>query len=351
MRLTVSIAMCTYNGARFLREQLDSLAAQTYLPEELIICDDISTDETTNIITEFASRAPFSVRLIINETRLFFQRNFIKAAAACSSDLIAFCDQDDIWMPQKLATIVAEFHDKDIMVIAHQARLIDHESKEIASRIIDADFAPIYNRLSCRPWNFSRGFTQVFRQKINAFASLHQMTEGFSTQDPYISHDSWIQVIGNSLGKVLWIDTPLAYYRQHEHNLFGIKAYVREMKNFDVLSDILAASEKASIIYNIFSFAALQPKFLEFKILITDAKYHWRKVSRSFYLRYNLYTESNIFNRLRSFYLLIKIGAYDSRKRWAFSMRSILKDLFIFIFNYKNYILLREKLIVMRYLC
>ena len=98
---SISVAMATYNGGRFLREQLDSLNQQTVLPRELVVCDDRSTDNTVRILEEFASQAAFPVKVVVNENRLGFGDNFMKAASLCSGDLISFCDQDDIWYSNK----------------------------------------------------------------------------------------------------------------------------------------------------------------------------------------------------------------------------------------------------------
>jgi len=100
--------MCTYNGEKYLREQLESIAAQTRLPSELVICDDRSTDSTTEIIREFAGSAKFPVQFNLNPINLGgnakgITRNFEQASRLCTGDLIAFCDQDDVWLPQKLA--------------------------------------------------------------------------------------------------------------------------------------------------------------------------------------------------------------------------------------------------------
>src|SRR4051812_16300560 len=99
----ISIALATYNGEKYLSAQLESLALQTRLPAELVVCDDCSTDRTIDIIDEFIARAPFPVRVARNESRLGFVNNFMRAAQGCRADLIAFCDQDDIWEPNKLA--------------------------------------------------------------------------------------------------------------------------------------------------------------------------------------------------------------------------------------------------------
>lgn len=93
---TVSIVMCTYNGEQFLREQLDSILAQTYPIHELIIQDDCSTDHTADIVREYARQYPF-IRFHANISNLGFNRNFQDALSKAEGDYIAIADQDDIW--------------------------------------------------------------------------------------------------------------------------------------------------------------------------------------------------------------------------------------------------------------
>ena len=101
--LSVSVAMATYNGARFLDAQFESIAAQTRQPLELVIADDGSSDETVMIAERFAVRAPFEVRILGSPGRRGIVENFMRAARATSGDLVAWSDQDDVWMPGELA--------------------------------------------------------------------------------------------------------------------------------------------------------------------------------------------------------------------------------------------------------
>lgn len=105
---SLSVAMCTYNGSRFVREQLESIAKQTLLPAELIVIDDRSTDTTVDLVREFAATAPFPVRLHVNEQNIGgsskgITKNFEAAVVLCQGEFIVPCDQDDIWVPEKLA--------------------------------------------------------------------------------------------------------------------------------------------------------------------------------------------------------------------------------------------------------
>lgn len=100
--MSVAIALATHNGERFLPDQLESLLRQTRPPDQVVIADDLSTDGTLDLIERFQRSAPFRVEIVAGETRLGPFGNFRRAANVCKADLIAFCDQDDIWLPEKL---------------------------------------------------------------------------------------------------------------------------------------------------------------------------------------------------------------------------------------------------------
>src|ERR1700704_2935070 len=105
--LRIWVALCMYNGADFLSEQLESIAAQTRLPDELVVCDDGSSDDSTDIVRNFAKNASFPVRLEVNEKNLGSTKNFEKAIGLCNGDIISLADQDDVWKLHKLAVLEA----------------------------------------------------------------------------------------------------------------------------------------------------------------------------------------------------------------------------------------------------
>ncbi|MBA3247724.1 MAG: glycosyltransferase family 2 protein [Pyrinomonadaceae bacterium] len=133
--MKLSVAMCTYNGARYLQEQLASLAAQTRPPDELVVCDDCSTDETRAILEEFRARAAFPVRLYFNEQNLRVVRNFAKAISLCGGDIIALCDQDDVWLPEKLSRFEAEFaRAPEIGLVFSDLEVVDEDLRPLGFR-------------------------------------------------------------------------------------------------------------------------------------------------------------------------------------------------------------------------
>lgn len=224
--LQVSIAMATYNGERHIREQLESLASQTRLPHELVVTDDCSSDQTLEIVANFALNAPFPVRVIRNESNLGFADNFLKAAALCGGDVIAFCDQDDKWLPGKLATCLEAFADPDVVVCVHTSRLwyggerfgdcVPHfrERQSLPAAGVD----PLANHL---------GFSNLFRREVLRVADHSvrprhpNVVGGVAHESHAMVHDQWIWFLGSMIGKVVLIPEVQCFYRQHSGNTLG----------------------------------------------------------------------------------------------------------------------------------
>src|SRR5436309_55568 len=111
--MRISIGLCTYNGGTHLAEQLLSIAKQTRQPDELVVFDDASTDSTPTILQSFAASSRFPVSISINPQQLGVSQNFGHAISACTGDVVAFCDQDDVWLPEKLRRIEQAFAGND----------------------------------------------------------------------------------------------------------------------------------------------------------------------------------------------------------------------------------------------
>jgi glycosyltransferase involved in cell wall biosynthesis len=220
---SVSIAMATYNGAKYIREQLDSLASQTLLPCELVVTDDGSSDETLKIVEDFAATAAFDVKTYRNEKRLGFADNFLKAASLCKGELIAFCDQDDRWEPAKLDVCTREFDDDDVLLCVHSATI--WTNGELSNRRLP-DFK---NRISimsntANPLAVYPGFSMVVRSKVvKDFDSTSRPSNIHAPQYP-MAHDQWVWFISSIFGKIVCLPDSLAFYRQHDNNVYGAGA-------------------------------------------------------------------------------------------------------------------------------
>ena len=218
---SISIALATYNGERFLRRQLESLAWQTRLPDELVVTDDCSTDGTVDILNDFSRTAPFPVRVTVNPGSLNFRANFLKAANLCSSELILFCDQDDVWHPEKLATVANAFAaDPGLTLAYHNATIVDAQERSLCAMFDPAEQQAILGRDLPPPWHFARGLVQAFRRELLAFDDLWPLScEHFDGQR--LGHDRWYFFLALAIGRVGFIDADLLMYRQHGSNAFG----------------------------------------------------------------------------------------------------------------------------------
>lgn len=222
----LSIALCTFNGARYLVSQLESIAAQTRLPDELVVCDDHSSDETGVILRAFASRAPFPVRLYFNERTLGSTANFGRAIELCDGELIFLCDQDDVWLPGKLVRFETELSGRpEVGLIFSDAELIDEDGVSLGGRLWDYTFAAPRRRLfeSGKAFevvardNPATGATMAFR------ASLRPLVLPIP-DSPHMVHDGWIAQLGAAATEVLAIGEGLIQYRQHPGQQLGIHA-------------------------------------------------------------------------------------------------------------------------------
>lgn len=205
--LTVSVAMATFNGARFLPEQLASLAAQERLPDELVISDDGSSDGTAQIVTAFAASAPFPVRFFPSSRRLGVRDNFQRALALAQGDILLLCDQDDLWFPSKIRRLV-EILEKDACA------LMAMNDKIITDEDLEPSEATMLSNMSDRgaPASmFVAGCCSAFRRSWRDIAL--PIPEGIAY------HDVWIVGLAHDLGVVRLCDEPLQYYRRHGSNV------------------------------------------------------------------------------------------------------------------------------------
>ena len=132
MKKKVSVVMCTYNGAKFIREQLDSIISQTYPIYELIIQDDCSTDETVAIIREYMEKYSF-IKLQVNNHNIGLNHNFKSATMKATGDYVAFSDQDDIWFPEKLGKQILAIGNHDICLSqCFRGKTLDESTLSIA---------------------------------------------------------------------------------------------------------------------------------------------------------------------------------------------------------------------------
>ncbi|QQE87163.1 glycosyltransferase family 2 protein [Azotobacter chroococcum] len=208
--MKISIAMATYNGSRYLPEQLDSFLRQTRQPDELVVCDDCSQDGTLDILRRFQQQAPFPVHIYQNERNLGFVRNFEKALSLCSGDILFLSDQDDVWFENRLAIIEQEFsaHPKK-MVVLNDLEITTENLQPTGCRklknIHDLGFRSTYLITGC--------CTAIRREWRDIALPIPEVIGHH-----HIPHDMWINKLADLLGTRLIIERPLQFYRRHDNN-------------------------------------------------------------------------------------------------------------------------------------
>lgn len=238
----ISVALCTYNGAEFIKEQLFSIINQTRKVDEIIVCDDGSTDDTINIVSRIAESSIVPIYVYINEINLGCLKNFEKAIKLCAGDIVFLSDQDDIWKKNKVEVYECYLkQNPGIDVVFGDAFLIDeHGNKIMNSQIpylvkefeVNKD-RPIllwecsgFSKLSQKQFdagfglelwlqmNRATGCTMAFRSKI-----IDRIN--FNPSNSQVLHDCILSLYGIATNTINYIKEPLIQYRQHKNNVLG----------------------------------------------------------------------------------------------------------------------------------
>ncbi len=230
----VSIAMTTYNGGEHVAEQLESFRSQSLRPDEVIICDDGSSDDTVSQLEAFAQSAPFDVRVERNPSNLTTTPNFEKAVSLCRGEFILLADQDDVWLPHKIETLVGvlERHPETGAVFSN-GRVVDENLEPLGYTLWDSLWFSEAERALVRTGRGSEvfvkhvvaaGTTLAFRSKYRdvylPFPILHDC------------HDAWLTFTICGVSRVRIEEQCLIEYRLHGKNQFGLQRFnLREQLN------------------------------------------------------------------------------------------------------------------------
>jgi glycosyltransferase involved in cell wall biosynthesis len=200
----LSVALCTYNGAPHLGDQLESLFAQTWPNLEIIAVDDASTDATWTLLQQATEREP-RLKILRNNVNLGFAANFERALSLCRGEFIAPCDQDDIWQPNKLETLMAAIGPHTLAYC--DSALVDERSQALGMRVSDrVRMVQGSDPLAFAFWNCVSGHAMLFRRELLALALPAQGVR---------FHDWWLAFVAASTGSITYIAEPLVAYRQH----------------------------------------------------------------------------------------------------------------------------------------
>lgn len=214
MNETVSIAMATYNGAKYLREQLDSLYAQTRLPDEVVAVDDCSTDGTLEILEAYHQK--YGLSYFVNESRLGINLNFGKALSLCRGNYVAICDQDDVWFPEKIEKSLRKMLEveanKPVLIVSDL--ILTDQNLQSLRKFHPKQFTSSWS-LSILG-NARQGCCMFMNQQ------LLKMLLPIPSSTPLNNlYDFYIAVMGAMCGEKYYLAEPLMYYRVHGGNAVG----------------------------------------------------------------------------------------------------------------------------------
>ena len=214
--------MCTYNGGRYLLEQLKSIHAQSRSPLELVVCDDGSTDNTIELLRSFADGVHFPVSIVRNAAQLGSTRNFDQAIRLCHGEYIALSDQDDRWHPEKLARLGAMMDERpNLKVVFSDARLIDAESRPTGKKLWKA-----FRFLSRHQAIFRADPGRVLLERPVVTGATMMFRRSLLQHFSYIPdiwvHDGWITWMSALWGETDFVDECLTDYRIHASQQLGV---------------------------------------------------------------------------------------------------------------------------------
>lgn len=222
--MAISVALCTYNGSAFLAEQLASIAQQTRLPDELVICDDGSTDNTLPLVESFASNSPFDIRIYRNSQNLGATRNFAQAIRLCRGDIIALCDQDDFWYATKLAELETIFDRRpEVGFVFSDADIVDAQGKALGYRLWHS---ARFDRGQQQRMINGQAISVLLQHPVVTGAAMAFRARFRDLVLPMPSnwiHDEWIALLIAAVANVGIIEQPLMQYRRHQTNQVGIE--------------------------------------------------------------------------------------------------------------------------------
>lgn len=218
----VDIVMATYNGEKYLPQQIDSLLAQDHSNWRLLIRDDGSTDKTTDIIHQYAARHPQRIVFFDNQQKNLGARgNFGALLNATSAPYVACADQDDVWMKDKISATLARM--KEMEKHYGDKPLLVYTDSAVCDAALNVTNASLHDH-----WKFPRKAQKLERllvqpmvQGCTTLSNRKLVEAAMPVPDKAIMHDAWLAMVAAATGETGFLDRPTLYYRQHDANVFG----------------------------------------------------------------------------------------------------------------------------------
>lgn len=231
---TVAIVMATYNGERYVGEQIESILKSSYQDFELFIFDDCSKDNTMSILYGYEEQNPSKIHVFRNEENLGLTINFLRAVRNTTMDYIMFCDQDDVWKPNKIGITLKRMRhmeaqngkEKPIAVFT-DAVVVDKELQ-----VLQNSYSSSHN-LNPRKTDLSHILMEnkLIGCTVMLNAALRKVLQSNPLPTKARYHDWWVALIAASMGKIGYVNEGTLLYRQHGGNIVGGDDFASYVKN------------------------------------------------------------------------------------------------------------------------
>jgi glycosyltransferase involved in cell wall biosynthesis len=240
----LSVAMCTYNGERFLREQIESILQQSLKVDEIVVSDDGSSDRTKQILLEYQNRLPGIFRIFFHSRNLGAIRNFEFALSRCRGHLIFLCDQDDVWKPKKVETMLTPFErDQRCCLLFTDGDLIDSLGTPLGGTLWQKWNFSLWERFrwswfpGCAVSDLSHNNNKVTGATVALRSSLLEGSLPIQVPDGYW-HDAWFALHAAARGGLTFIPDCLIKYRIHSDQQVGVTRGGVAPLNYGCISSI-----------------------------------------------------------------------------------------------------------------
>ena len=239
---TIDILMATYNGEKYLEEQIDSILGQTYKNIRLIISDDCSTDNTKNILKKYQEKE--NIEIYYQKENLGYVKNFEFLLQKVENEIYMLSDQDDVWMSNKVEDTLKKLEQDNADLVFTDLEIVDEnlntidksfnrkmdKFRKIEKTLGKKSFEYLYNNIT--------GCTIMSKKEwINEIIPIPKNSK-------YVIHDSWIGLIISLKGKISYLDKPTIKYRQHGDNQVGTERTSHKYKKFSQIRELFINVKK-----------------------------------------------------------------------------------------------------------
>ncbi|MGT2828108.1 glycosyltransferase family 2 protein [Streptococcus hillyeri] len=223
--MKVNILMATYNGERFLAEQIESIQQQTFTDWKLLIRDDGSSDRTREIIQQFVEQDDRISFINPDETtNLGVIKSFFTLLKHEKADYYFFSDQDDIWLPEKMALTLAEARNHaqtDPLMVYTDLKVVNQQLEVINDSMIRSQSHHANTEL----------LQELTENTVTGGTAMinHALAERWTATDNLLMHDWYLALLATAFGKLIYIDQPTELYRQHDNNVLGARTWSKRL--------------------------------------------------------------------------------------------------------------------------